>query len=314
MNAKSYVKLDQWVAGLLRCPSCKELLTRINESKSFSCSGCNSRFDETSVGVDQVPDLRIKRPAYAVPPNMSQWERAQGNYEAGSIRLAGADSLRSYQAEIESVREIYEDELAPLQGLILDVGGHQGRLRHFVAPDHRDGYVCVDPYVDTFANLEKQTGLLDAYPVLKEPCNFLGGHAESLPFATQSFDVVHMRSVLDHFFDPFLALKEAARVLRPGGRLIVGVTVVGGNAVYPERSIWLKLSERIRTVGLTGTMRAIAAKLRGDKADEVHLFRWHFEELLDATERSGFTVAKEHWQKAPYTMCVYIEAERPGTR
>jgi demethylmenaquinone methyltransferase/2-methoxy-6-polyprenyl-1,4-benzoquinol methylase len=54
------------------------------------------------------------------------------------------------------------------------------------------------------------------------PCNFVAAHAEHLPFASQSFDAVHMRSVIDHFRDSASAFIEAIRVLRPGDHLIVG--------------------------------------------------------------------------------------------
>jgi methionine biosynthesis protein MetW len=44
---------------------------------------------------------------------------------------------------------------------------------------------------------------------------------QPLPFADASFDVVVCDSQLEHRFDPGQALDEMARVLRPGGRLIL---------------------------------------------------------------------------------------------
>ena len=109
------------------------------------------------------------------------------------------------------MREIYTDEFK-LSGAILDVGGERGRLRHFLAPSCQ--YLSVDPF-DCFVGLEKFPNLLRAYPSMAQPCNFVIGQAERLPLRPASFDYVHMRSVIDHFQDPFLALCEARRVSSP---------------------------------------------------------------------------------------------------
>lgn len=52
---------------------------------------------------------------------------------------------------------------------------------------------------------------------------------EALPFPAASFDTVLSHEVLEHVRDDAMALAEIARVLRPGGRLIVFVP----NRLYP---------------------------------------------------------------------------------
>lgn len=49
------------------------------------------------------------------------------------------------------------------------------------------------------------------------------GDAARLPVASASIDVVLMLEVLEHLRDPRAALAEVARVLRPGGRLLLTV-------------------------------------------------------------------------------------------
>ena len=59
-------------------------------------------------------------------------------------------------------------------------------------------------------------------PGQREPARFVEGRLEQLPFRDAMFDVVVAVTVLCLLSDQAIAVREAARVLRPGGRLIIG--------------------------------------------------------------------------------------------
>jgi demethylmenaquinone methyltransferase / 2-methoxy-6-polyprenyl-1,4-benzoquinol methylase len=53
------------------------------------------------------------------------------------------------------------------------------------------------------------------------PCSFQVADAMNLPYGDASFDVLTMAYGLRNFSDRKLAMREAARVLRPGGRAVI---------------------------------------------------------------------------------------------
>jgi SAM-dependent methyltransferase len=206
------VNLNKPVEAILCCPLCKGDLKK--SETEFSCLTCGVVYAKKTFGKDHnlehVFDFRIQQTDCCMNENAKKWLEIQTKFERSDAKRKVKDQLHRYLDEIDSVREIYTQEYS-LEGSILDVGGHQGRLRHFLDTDKVPLYVCVDPYLNAFENITSCSNLIKAYPSLAEPCNFLACHAENLPFKARSFDWVHMRSVLDHFHDPYKALLEINR-------------------------------------------------------------------------------------------------------
>jgi ubiquinone/menaquinone biosynthesis C-methylase UbiE len=134
-----------------------------------------------------------------------------------------------------------------------------------------------------------------------------------------------MRSVLDHFADPFLALKEAYRVLKPTGTLLIGLTVSGGSSTLrdncanygrgPKTSIASRITKKFQREGFQALINAVARKLLTVRADhdcetDDHMFHWRYDDLISLLNVTKFTVIKEHWQKPPFSMCVYLSARK----
>ena len=88
------------------------------------------------------------------------------------------------------------------RGRVLDAGAGRGAYRDLLLR-HADTYVGMD------------IGGSSATTVV--------GDAQRLPFVDASFDTVFCSQVLEHVPEPWLALAEFRRVLRPGGKLILSV-------------------------------------------------------------------------------------------
>ncbi len=58
--------------------------------------------------------------------------------------------------------------------------------------------------------------------------------ARYLPFPTNAFDLVVSQETVEHVADPFEAVREMARVLRPGGRIYLQLPFVIGYHPGPE--------------------------------------------------------------------------------
>ena len=129
------------------------------------------------------------------------WGEYHGHRHQMRYRLV-ADEVRRAVTGTERVLDLgcgaalVADELAdlPLRYVGLDYGDHHIR---FAFDKHRDG------------------------PPGRLRASFVAGDAERLPFPNATFDVVVWSEVIEHLMRPELAVWEVARVLRPGGTLVL---------------------------------------------------------------------------------------------
>jgi 2-polyprenyl-3-methyl-5-hydroxy-6-metoxy-1,4-benzoquinol methylase len=110
---------------------------------------------------------------------------------------------------------------------LLDVGSNRGRFAaaFLEAAPHAE-ITAVEPderYADASANL----------PRTKLVCSRI----EDAWLADESFDVLHSCHTIEHLAHPFASLKDHARVLKPGGLLVLdapNIALIGGDDILEE--------------------------------------------------------------------------------
>jgi SAM-dependent methyltransferase len=70
---------------------------------------------------------------------------------------------------------------------------------------------------------------------------------DSLPFENSSFDSVVLDNVLEHIANPKEILAEIARVLKPRGKLLVGVPGIAGYNSDPDHKVFYDKSKLVDT-------------------------------------------------------------------
>lgn len=114
-------------------------------------------------------------------------------------------------------------------GVLLDVGTGVGALLHVARANGFDVKgIEVSPWAAGFAREEK--GL-----------DVRSGTLEEAGFNAGSFDVVVINHVLEHVPDPAAVLREAGRVLKDDGLLVVGVPNFGSIKARLASARWVSL-------------------------------------------------------------------------
>ncbi|WP_066096343.1 ArsR/SmtB family transcription factor [Xanthomonas massiliensis] len=98
-------------------------------------------------------------------------------------------------------------------GDVLDIASGDGVLAELLAP-HAHRYICIDTSARVVAAAGERLRKLKNVEVRE-------GDMHALPFADASFDLVVLMHALTYASKPAQAVAEAARVLRPGGRLLL---------------------------------------------------------------------------------------------
>lgn len=176
------------------------------------------RFEDTGLDEAQRALWRTLREGSDDPLLRQDEERIPGVLAARAADANWADSVagdmerhyspgRTWEALARSALPL----LAP--GRVLDIASGDGVLAELLAP-HSQEYVCVDASARVVAAASDRLRRFEHVTVRE-------GDMHALPFEDGHFDLVVLMHALTYATRPAVAVAEAARVLRPGGRLLL---------------------------------------------------------------------------------------------
>jgi len=205
---------------------------------------------------------------------MSGWDSAQA-----AERVAQA-----YAApDLAAVRERQIDLLAPLPGWrIADVGCGPGAFAEALTA--RGAQVTA---------IDSAPAMLAAVEARSLGCELVEAYALLLPLASASHDAACLVQVLEYVSAPVAAVREAARIVRPGGAVLVADTdwdTQGFNVADRE------LGRRVMQAWADGKPDGWAGRrLRGWLAAAGLVAEERCAVVLDATEWGGDTFIAHNW-------------------
>lgn len=265
------IKLDEWLTAIMADPITKLPVTPEHFTK-----------------INGVPDARV---FLKTTHGYNNWVEGQIEYE----QYADGDkcTTEAYLKEIDYDRPVYEHFV--LSGRVLDCGGGAATVREFL-PESLE-LVSTDPWLA--APFASSLARREAYRCLNQPLNFIGATAEFQPFIAESFDWVHMRSMIDHIQVPDLAILEAKRVLKPNGRVLIGLFVEGGKSgvISWERRVKNSIKSGLEKVGI-------------DKWKDHHVWHPTYAELTKLIQDNGLEIEDTYWQPQWKDMVCYVSARK----
>lgn len=213
-----------WYFSLLRCPDC---LGRLETSAgTMTCLACGFVADLARPLV--LRPARPRREALELERRVVAVEETLATLEISPPRNSYSGP-RAIRDSSQLLSALPPPSAADASKTVLDLGcGPRDQARCFEHLGYR--YVGVD-----YSN----------------PAADVRADAHFLPFASAAFSCVFSYAVLEHLYNPWLALAEITRVLEPGG-LLLGTVSQGEpfHSSYFHQTTWGLLSVVAQTPGL----------------------------------------------------------------
>lgn len=221
--------------------------------EEIPCSLCKSSstksFAEATYHLNLLPPFEIKRCSACgfifMSPRPDENER--NALFAGSV----PEILKPYSNETANYGAVTKGRLDFFRERITDILGQIGKAPNglkFLDIGASSGYMVEAALESGIVAEGVEPGLSGITAAKQRGITLVHGTAEKLPYADNSFDIVHSHHVFEHVADPLLSAKEAYRVLKPGGFILIEVPNQFDNIRFWRDRIFKRIHQRKRDI------------------------------------------------------------------
>jgi ubiquinone/menaquinone biosynthesis C-methylase UbiE len=243
----------------LACPDCRKSLAA--EERSLVCRSCSEAYPI----IDEIPVFLSEKDRCGWDGyHLHQYTPIYSG-QGDPVHRVAADRTEEAYCEAPLGSDSTYAALAGPWRRMLDLGCGDGHWSASLAGRVPEIY-CVDPSLLAIKRLRSRNlpGVLG-----------INGMGDRLPFADGFFDGMFLIFVVEHMRDPMPLLREAHRVLRPGGTMIVSTD----SKIYDI--FWRKVLE-------------FATYRRWNPKDPTHVNLMTPRQVRRVLCAAGFTVVKNH--------------------
>jgi 2-polyprenyl-3-methyl-5-hydroxy-6-metoxy-1,4-benzoquinol methylase len=261
---------------VLLCPVCSGSLHFAAES--ISCSGCNRNFC-----IDHgIPLLFWMHDWPADKSDVT--ETMKSFYETTPFpnydQTDSAETLKEKAVKGLFARLI--DEQIPFGSAVLEVGCGTGQLSNFLGTTWGRTVLATDACLNS---LKLAEGFRKANRI--KNVAFLQMNLFRPVFKPEIFDIVICNGVLHHTSDPFLGFQTIAKLLKPGGVILIGLYNKYSRVVTDAVRFGLRISG--------DRLRFLDPRLRQKDADKVRQHTWFLDRFKNPHESKHTIAEVQHW-------------------
>lgn len=265
-------------AGILVCPVCGGGL---EVGEAVSCVSCGKKFSSEN-GIPQLfwmHDCPADKHDVTEVIRSFYEETPFPNYD----EMDSSATLR--EKAIKGMFARLVDEQIPFGSLVLEVGCGTGQFSNFLGTTWGRTVLAADACMNS---LKLAEGFRKSNQI--KNIGFLQMNLFRPVFKPESFDFVICNGVLHHTSDPFLGFQTIARLVKPGGVILIGL--------YNKYSRLVTDFVRIALRASGDRVRFLDPRLRDKDADQVRKHTWFMDRFKNPHESKHSIGEVQEWFEA----------------